>query len=342
MKLSEDNFVFLNKNSGVIIALYVDDLLIFSKELTAITDIKAELKKTYNMKDLGEADVCLGIQIRRNRKNRTLTIDQHAYVTKVLKEFSMENSKAVATPIDGYEYIKPTLDGEPMADQLEYQKAVGSLMYAMTATRPDLAFAVGKFSQFCHAPSARHRAGLQRVFRYLQGTKDLKITYSGQSPTGVYGYSDSDYAGDTADQKSTHRYAFTLAGGAISWPSRKQKTTSTSTTEAEYVSLCNAAKTAAWITEWLKGANSGQYLNSKPVQLYGDNQSSIRLVKNPEFHARTKHIDVQYHYVREALEDGLIELSYIPTTDMTADCLTKPLTKEKFHTGLSLLGLVDP
>ena len=160
----------------MIIALYVDDLLIFSKDFKAVLDVKTELRKVYNMKDSGEADVCLGIHIRRNRKTRILTIDQGAYINKVLREISMDNSKAVFTPIDGYEYIKPALDGEPMADQLEYQKAVGSLMYAMTASRPDLAFAAGKFSQFCHAPSVRNRAGLQRVFRYLNGTSDYKIT----------------------------------------------------------------------------------------------------------------------------------------------------------------------
>ena len=186
-RLSGDNSVFLNENLGVIIALYVDDLLIFSKEMKSLLDLKTELQKAYNMKDLGEADVCLGIQIRRDRKARTLTIDQRTYFDKVLAEFSMDNSKPVATPIDGYEYIKPALDGEPMADQLEYQRAVGSLMYAMTATRPDLAFAIGKFSHFCDAPSVRNRAGLQRVFRYLKGTNNYKITYSGTTPTGVFG-----------------------------------------------------------------------------------------------------------------------------------------------------------
>ena len=155
-RLSGDNSVFLNENSGVIIALYVDDLLIFSKEMKPLLNLKTELQKAYNMKDLGEADVCLGIQIRRDRKARTLTIDQRTYFNKVLAEFSMDNSKPVATPIDSYKYIKPALDGEPMTDQLEYQKAVGSLMYAMTATGPDLAFAIGKFSQFCHAPSVRN------------------------------------------------------------------------------------------------------------------------------------------------------------------------------------------
>ena len=132
------------------------------------------------------------------------------------------------------------------------------------------------------------------MFQYLQGTRNLKITYSGANPTGIFGYLNSDYAGDTSDRKSTHEYVFTLAGGAISWSSWKQKTTSTSTTEAGYVRLCSAAKTAAWITEWLRGANLTQFLNHKPVQLYGDNQLSIHLVKNPEFHTQTKHVDVQY------------------------------------------------
>ena len=182
-------------------------------------------------------------------------MDQDAYISKVLKEFSVEDSKAVSTTIDSYKYIKLALDNKPMANQLEYQKAVESLMYAMTATRPDLAFAVGKFSQFCHSPSAQNRAGLQRVFCYLQGTKALKITYSQACPNGIFAYLDLDYAGDSMDRKSTYGYVFTLAGGAISWSSRKQKMTATSTTEAEYMGLCSAVKTAAWITGWLKEAN---------------------------------------------------------------------------------------
>ena len=156
-KFPGDNSIFLNRKSGVVIALYVDNLLLFGRDLEAIKDVKQRLQTVYKMKDLGEAKVCLRIQIQRDRKNRTLTIDQQTYIEKILENFSMTDSKPVSTPIDSYESINPPYkDSEPMANQLEYQQAVGSLMYTMTATHPDLAFTVGKFSQFCHNPTAHH------------------------------------------------------------------------------------------------------------------------------------------------------------------------------------------
>ena len=170
----------------------------------------------------------------------------------------------------------------------------------------------------------------------------MVIHYNGRNlKTGIWGYSDSDYAADIEDRKSTHGYAYLMAGAAISWCSQKQASTSTSTTEAEYVGLCNATKFAAWLTTWLTGANRECFYDDMRIQLYGDNQSALKLVKNPEFHARTKHIDVQYHYVREALEDGLLDLAYIPTSEMAADIFTKPLQKEKFQYCLFLLGLTQ-
>ena len=253
----------------------------------------------------------------------------------------MNNSKAVYTSIDSYKYIKSALKDESMADQLKYQKAVESLMYTIIVTHPDLAFAIGKFSQFCHLLTVQNWAGLQCVFWYLQGSKNVKITYLKVSHKGILGFSDLDYTEDSVNRKFTHRYVFTLAEEAIVWFSWKQKITVTSITEAEYVRLCSAVKTAAWITEWLKEVNLTQFLDNKLVQLHEDNQLSIQLIKNLKFHIRMKHIDVQYHYIWEALENSLIELFYILTVNMLADCLIKPLTREKFQFELSLLGLID-
>ena len=228
-----------------------------------------------------------------------------------------------------------------MANQLEYQQAVGSLMYAMTATRPDLAFTVGKFSQFCHNPTARHRAGLQRVFRYLKGTKTRKISYSAASPKGIFRYADSDYAEDISDWCFMHENVFLHTDEAVTWSSQKQKTTSMSMTEAEYVALCSTCKTAAWISEWLKEVNFTQFLTEKSVQLYSDNQRSIQLSQNSEFYVRIKHITMQHHYIQETLKNSLIKLFYVSTSSMTADCLTKSLIRDKFDVRIFLLSFIN-
>ena len=341
MKLSEDNSVFLNWISEVIITLYVDDLLIFVKELRAVLNIKKELKNIYEIKNLREADVCLSIQIQQNQKNWTLTIDQHTYIERVLKDFTMKDSKSVYTSIDSYKYIKSALKDKSMINQLKYQKAVESLTYTMTVTCSDLTFAIGKISQFNHRPFIQNQAEIQWIFWYLKGSKNMKITYSEVSHRGVFEYSDSDYTEDSVNRKFTHEYVFTLAERVISWFSQKQKITATSITEAEYVRLCSAVKTAVWITEWLKEVKLTQFLNNKSVQLYEDNQSSIKLIKNLKFHTQTKHIDVQYHYVQKALQNSLIELLYISTNDMSVNCSTKLLTREKLQFRLSLLRLIN-
>ena len=156
----------------------------------------------------------------------------------------------------------------------------------------------------------------------------------------LVGYLDADFAADTRDRRSTMGYAYILNGAAVTWASRKQQSISTSTTEAEYIGLCNAAKEAVWIRNLLQHLGRGGYIGDT-VRILGDNQSALRLVANPEFHSRSKHIDVQYHYTRELVEDGTINVEYIPTTEMVADCLTKPLKKAKLEANIAALGLVE-
>jgi hypothetical protein len=156
----------------------------------------------------------------------------------------------------------------------------------------------------------------------------------------LMGYSDSDYAGDVTDRKSTMGYIYLLYGAAVTWAARKQQLISTSTTEAEYVGLCNAAKEAVWLRNLLENLGRMQYAGGEhAMRIYSDNQSALRLTANPEFYARSKHIDVQYHYVRELKEGGVIDVRYIPTEEMAADCLTKPLKRQKFAANLMMVGL---
>lgn len=334
-----DSCVFINPQTGVIISVHVDDLLIFSSKISHINAVKKQLKQEYKMKDLGEVDHILGMRVRQNRQARTLTLDQTVYITNFFRKYGMENSRPVSTPIDSYEALTAAMPGEPRTDQLEYQKRIGHLMYAMVQTHFDLTFAVGKLSQFCHDPSVRHRVALDRVLRYLNGTANLGIIFSGVREKYIlnpFGYADAAYADNSEDRKSTHGMALLLAGSACIWTSTKQRTTSTSTTEAEYVAQCQASKQLVWASRWLQQLG---FRESGPIELRYDNQGAIALIKNPENHSRTKHIDVQYHYVREVVEDGLIQVSYVPTAEMAADILTKPLTKAVFERCRALLGM---
>lgn len=200
-----DSCVFRNPQTSVMIALYVDDLLIFSKKKESITEVKKLLRKEFSMKDLGPVDYILGMRVIRDREQRTLTLDQSLYINKFFSEYGMENSHPLATPVDGYDALTEACPSDERTDQLAYQQRIGSLMYAMTTTRPDIAFAVGKLSQFSHDPCVKHRVALDRVLRYLRGTSDLGLALDnrddhdpkdkrdGHDPTG---YGDAAYANE--------------------------------------------------------------------------------------------------------------------------------------------------
>jgi hypothetical protein len=214
--------------------------------------------------------------------------------------------------------------GDLLVDETEYQSLVGSLMYAMTGTRPDLAYAVSQLSQFNARPTSTHLTAAKRVLRYLKGHADLGITY-GDDDDSLNGYCDADW-GANEDRKSISGYLFMLGGGAISWSSKKQSTVALSSTEAEYIALVQAAKESIWLQRLL--GELGRTERDHRI-MWEDNQGAIALALNPEYHARTKHIDIQYHFIRECVENGRIKLEYIPTADQLADALTKIMPRNR-------------
>jgi len=201
-------------------------------------------------------------------------------------------------------------------------------MYLATCTRPDIAYAVGTLARFSSKPNQTHWVAAKRVLRYLKGTANLGIIFSGgDEPRSCVGYSDADWAGDKEDRRSTSGYIFQIAGGPVSWRSRKQDTVALSTAEAEYVALSSAAQECVWMRR----------LNTElgnppqgPTTILEDNQSSIAMARNPQYHGRVKHIDIKHHFVREQVSSGTIELKYCPTNEMLADMLTKGLAQQQF------------
>uniref|UniRef100_A0A2N9FQZ7 Integrase catalytic domain-containing protein n=1 Tax=Fagus sylvatica TaxID=28930 RepID=A0A2N9FQZ7_FAGSY len=269
--------------------------------------LKSLLHKEFEMKDLGVAKKILGMEIRRDRGARKLWLSQKNYIRKVLEKFSMLDAKR--TPLanhfrlSGSQCPKNEEEIENMS-KVPYASVVGCLMYAMVCTRPDLAHAVSTVSR-------------------QPGTNS------------VVGYVDADYAGEVDDRRSTTGYVFTLSGGPICWKSTLQSIVAMSTTEAEYMAVAEAAKEALW----LKGLVKELGLNQGGVQMHCDSQSAIYLAKNQVYHARTKHIDVRFHKIRELIVTGDIVLEKVHTSENAADMLTKPVTATKFKHCLDLVNV---
>ncbi|GJX52528.1 putative RNA-directed DNA polymerase [Tanacetum coccineum] len=331
-KTSSDHCVFFQKfgdDDFIILLLYVDDMLIVGKNIGRIAQLKRDLSKSFSMKDLGPAKQIIGIRIFRDRGAKKLHISQEQYIEKVLCRFNMDKAKVVSSPLTTN--FKLTDKDCPSSkkniekmDRVPYASAVGSLMYAMVCTRPDLAHAVGVVSRFLSNPGKKHWEAVKWIFRYLRGTSKLGITFGNGKPMLV-GFTDSDMAGNKDNMKSTSGYLMTFAGGAVSWQSRLQKCVALSTTEAEYMAATKACKELLWLKRFLQELGFKQ---QRYAVIY-NNQSAIHLAKNSMFHKRTKHIDIRYHWIRDAIEDGMFELNKVHTDDNASDMLTKAVAREK-------------
>ena len=337
----------------MMIALYVDDLLIAAKTKSQTSWIKKMLSDRFDMKDLGEAKVCLGLEITRDRQQRKLWLTQQSYMEKILGRFGMSDSKPVPTPMEELKSPTGRLEVVNKDDEdavgVPYREAIGSLMYLMIGSRPDIAYSVGKLARFCANPKVKHWTAVKRVLRYVRGTSKMGLCYDGLrdgnveyqdgvKETDVFGYCDSDWAGDVSDRKSTSSYVFMRSGCAISWCSKKQTIVATSSCEAEYISMSSACKEAIWMKRLFSDIPVDTDL-SKGITILSDSQSGIKLAENEIINRRNKHIDINYHFVRQVTEDGQIVLEYIPTSEMVADMLTKPLGRIQFEKLRHLCGM---
>ena len=338
-RLESDHSVFINRKTRLIVPVYVDDLLIIGpRGSKAIKKLKQALGKRFSMTDLGPCHHYLGMAVTRDREKKTLSLSQSAYIQKILIRFGMEDCKSVSTPMEVGSNLEAHEDYKATVQQVkEYQAIVGSLIYLWTQTRPDISFAVQKLARYNLNPSEAAMAAAKRVLRYLKGTQDYLIVYGYLD--GFVGYTDADHAGDLSTRRSTGAYLFTLHGGAVTWSSKLQTCVALSSCEAEYMAQTQASKEAIWIAQLLKELDLGFGLPGHPVTIKADNQGAIALAGDPKFHSRTKHIDVQWHYVREQVDKGAVQFEYCPTNEMAADGLTKPLDKVKFNRFVGQLGL---
>jgi hypothetical protein len=327
----------------LIVAIFVDDGLVAGTNPTLIQSVIDFLSQEFDMRSL-PATGFLGLSIHRDRSRQQLFINQPDFVKKILAKFNMDTCHAITTPADPCSRISaqmsPSTEEEKQdMSNVPYREAVGCLLYLSITCRPDISFAVSQVAKFCQNPGRAHWNAVKRVLSYLAGTDQFGVYFGPSTAEPLVGYTDADYAGDLDSRCSTSGFAFFVRGSLVAWSSRRQKCVSQSTTEAEYVAASESCKEAVWLKCLL--SEFGE-LDNQPVKILCDNQSAIKSIHNPEFHQRTKHIDVRYHFIRQLQEDGIIDATYVPSKEQKADIFTKPLPKPDFERMRKKLGVDGP
>ncbi|KAJ0391337.1 hypothetical protein P43SY_011673 [Pythium insidiosum] len=316
----------------VIILVYVDDLLCATNNEHLKVQLFKDLSDDYGVKDQGILTDYLGVEVEQS--NEKIAIHQGKYTRLILDKYGYADANKVGNPMETNTHLVAASSDEELEKNFDYRGALGMLMYLATSTRPDIAYAVGQLSRFAAAPTVKHVGTIKRVMRYLAGTVEQGIVYSRQQKTSdsidLQGYCDSDWAGDAETRKSTTGFVFTLAGGAVSWMSRRQTIIALSTAEAEYVAACEAAMEATGEANILKEIN---------VKIGIDNQSAHVMATSPTFSRRTRHIELRWHYVREQVQRGTIQLMKIVGSANPADAFTKPLNKNRIKMLNELMGV---
>ena len=322
-------------NEICIIAIYVDDIAIACKNIQRIVKLKQHICQQFDVIDKNEISFCLGIQIERNISLGEIKIHQKQYIESILMKYNIINMKSAYTPLNPS--VKLVRGTKNKIDSKYYQSIVGSIMYLAVNTRPDIQHAVNTLSQFNNDPTEEHLDAAKHLLRYINTTINFKICYRKSSIKDPYCYVDADWGGNLVDRRSYTGYVFFMANGPVTWESKKQTTVALSSTEAEYMALTQATKEAIYLRNLLSQMQF-QNIVTDPTKMYSDNLSSQQLVKHPIYHARTKHIDIKHHYVRDKYKDGDVTLVYTSTNDMVADVLTKGLQKIKHMKFANCLG----
>ena len=304
-------WVFGRGDSRILIPVFIDDMTIAAKSQSEINWIKSELKTYFKLRDLGLTSFLLGVQIDRDRPNRSISLSQRQYVLDLLQRFGFQDCSPVTTPLDPSVRLSTSMAPSTQEEidsmrSIPYINAVGALAYLAIATRPDIAYAVAVLARFSQNPGPLHWKAIKHLFRYLKGTLDYRLTYSPSSSSNsdlFVTYTDADHAGNPDNGRSTSGYLVKMGSGAISWQSRLQSLVALSTTEAEYVAATTAGQEILFLRNLLTAFG---YDLSSPSTLYIDNQSALQVAKNPEHHGRMKHLDLWYYWLRGEVERGSI------------------------------------
>lgn len=314
-------YVWSTEHDIVYLVLYVDDTLLAGSNINVVDSIVQKLSSEFKMKDLGPVKRFMGLNVTIEPDK--IEIDQAHYIRKILEKFSMENCNPVRTPMEVNLKVSNTNDEK--TDQ-PYRELVGTLMFLAMGSRPDISYAVNFFSRYQEKATEQHWLQLKRILRYLRGTTDIKLVYKFNSTAlPISAFVDADWGSDIIDRKSTSGYVLFVFDCPILWQSKKQSIVALSTTEAEYVAVTSVATEIIWVRKLF--VDLGMSIQDTTI-VYEDNQGTIAMSKTPETR-RTKHVDIRFNFLRDLVQDKVLCLKYVPTSQQLADIFTKSLSREQ-------------
>lgn len=331
-----DHTLFVKHKGGKITALivYVDDMVLTGDDCEEMKLLQEHLAAEFEMKDLGQLKYFLGIEVVRT--NQGIALSQRKYVLDLLTETGMLACKPAETPIE-VNHKLGIFPNQIPTDIGRYQRLVGRLIY-LSHTRPDIAYAVSVVSQFMHQPSEEHMDAVYRILRYLKGSPGKGLFFSKNNGSNIEGYTDADWAGDHTTRKSTSGYFTFVEGNLVTWKSKKQKVVARSSAEAEFRGMAHGICELLWIKRVLSDLGIE---HTKPMNLYCDNKAAIDIAQNPVQHDRTKHVEVDRHFIKEKLNQKIIQFPFVKSEDQLADVLTKAVSRKVFQNVISKLSMLD-
>jgi hypothetical protein len=338
-----DPCVRFKKENGnyTITDTYTDDVFGASNDDEEGERRKKEIGGVWEIKDVGENEYFLGMRVQQDLEMGTIRLTQKPYWEHVLNRFRLEHITPRNTPlptgINLDSNMSPKTDSERKTmDDKPYRSVLGSVMWGQLATRPDLSFSVSLLARFQANPGMEHWNALMHVIGYIKNTLDYGLTYSRDTDFSPHAFVDADYGGCQDTRRSTSGYVFIMAGGPVTWSSKRQATVALSTVEAEYVAMSRCAQQMVWMQSWLREV---EVEFSVPSLMKGDSRGAIALTRNTKDHGKVKHIDIRHHYIRELLQSGVITIEQVPSSDNLADLFTKPLPRDHHHSLLTSLNI---
>ena len=337
-RLETERCLYKGKINGhdVLLAVYVDDLLIASDFVESIEMVKSRLGERIDISDKGPAKYILGIELERPSMGE-IRLSQSYAITKLLESQRMTECKPIATPMEANVNLEVCDKDCEKVDSVKYRSLVGSLLHLSLNTRPDICFAVNRLAKFNQEPHVEHWNAARRVLRYLKGSINKSLIFT-KANAQLVAYVDADWAADKADRKSCSGYCFMLSNACVAWASKKQSIVAQSTAESEYSALSEATNEATYLRQLIEEIGCKEYVQT-PLRIFNDNTSAIKLTENPMFHKQTKHIGIRVHNVRQHVDEGKLKVEYMPTESMVADVLTKALSRIKHDKFITELGL---
>lgn len=331
--IKTDNCVFKHKQNNIYLCIYVDDGLIFGKHDQELQQIITHLKKVFSIRVMQDSTF-VGLEIERTSNG--YFIHQASFAKKILERFNMQDSSPVTTPLmTGHKLTEP--DNNDTSVECQYREAIGSLLYLAANSRPDLLHAVTMLAKFCSDPKEKHWQAIKRVMRYIKGSMSKGIQFEKQSRLPIDVYTDADHASDVGNRKSITGTIILMSKGPVIFRSTQQSLVAASTTEAEFIAAAEAVRDLIWLKQFLKELG----VEHEKMILKCDSTTAIRLIKNPEFPRRTKHIDIKFHFIRDYMNQGSFELKHVSSEEQVADYLTKAIGREQFKRLIELSNLVD-